>query len=47
MNTILILASTVTRCVSISDLAFLVAILVGIGSSAKTIKMYVIAAGIK
>ena len=44
---LLILISTVTGCVSISASASLVGIPIGITSSAKGFKMYVIAAGIK
>ena len=44
---LLILVSTVTRCVSISAFASLVAILVGITSSAVGIKICAITAGIK
>ena len=43
----LILASTVTDCVSISAFVFLVGTHVGIASSAATIKTCVITAGIK
>ena len=43
----IILAPTVTGCVSISALASLVGILVAIRSSAITIKISVITAGIK
>ena len=42
-----ILASTVTRCVSISACVFLVDIPVGIASSTATIKICVITAGSK
>ena len=44
---LLILASTVTGCVSISAFASLVGFPVGIASSATTIKSCVVAAGIK
>ena len=44
---LLILASTVTGCVSISTLTSLVDIPVGIASFAITIKIFVITAGIK
>ena len=44
---LLILASTVTGCVSISVFASLIAALVGITSSAVGIKICAIAAGIK
>ena len=44
---LLILASTVTGCVSISVFASLVAVLVGITSSAVGIKICAVTAGIK
>ena len=44
---LLILVSTVTGCVSISAFASLVSIPAGIASSATTIKVFVITAGIK
>ena len=43
----LILASTITGCISISAFAFLLGIPIGIASSAIGLKLCVIAAGIK
>ena len=43
----LISASVVTRCVSISAFAYLVGVPISIRSSAAVLKMYAITAGIK
>ena len=43
----LILASTITGCISISAFAFLIGILIGVTSSAMGLKLCAIAAGIK
>ena len=47
IENLLILVSTVTRCISISDFASLVGISIGITSSAIGLKICVITAGIK
>ena len=47
IENLLILVSTVTRCISISDFASLVGISIGITSSAIGLKICVMTAGIK
>ena len=47
IENLLILVSTVTRCISISDFTSLVGISIGITSSAIGLKICVITAGIK